>query len=188
MAAPAVSVLMGVHDGAAWISRAIASVLTQTLADLELIVVVDGSADATPTLLAGVRDPRLVVERQARAGLAVTLNIVGFTLTGQKVKSELTTLAGSTGGNYFGAASADQLSQAVRLAALPRMPFEILDSSGRVLASGQTGEPARELTAGQYLVRIKVPGQPLEQKVTIVAGQMKTLSFAYEGDKLVLRP
>ena len=74
MAAPAVSVLMGVHDGAAWISRAIASVLTQTLADLELIVVDDGSADATPTLLAGVRDPRLVVERQARAGLAVALN------------------------------------------------------------------------------------------------------------------
>jgi len=74
VAAPAVSVLMGVRDGAAWISRAIASVLAQTLADLELVVVDDGSTDATPTLLSAVRDPRLVVERQARAGLAVALN------------------------------------------------------------------------------------------------------------------
>lgn len=74
MAAPAVSVLMGVRDGAAWIPRAIASVLAQTLTDLELVVVDDGSTDATAALLAGVRDPRLVVERQARAGLTVALN------------------------------------------------------------------------------------------------------------------
>lgn len=74
MAAPAVSVLMGVRDGAAWISRAIGSLLAQTLDDLELIVVDDGSTDATAGLLSGVRDPRLVVERQARAGLAAALN------------------------------------------------------------------------------------------------------------------
>ena len=74
MAAPAVSVLMGVRDGAAWISRAIASVLTQTLTDLELIVVDDGSTDTTGALLSGVRDPRLVVERQSPAGLTVALN------------------------------------------------------------------------------------------------------------------
>lgn len=74
MSAPAVSVLMGVRDGAAWISRAIASVLAQTLTDLELVVVDDGSTDATAALLTDVRDPRLVVERQARAGLAVALN------------------------------------------------------------------------------------------------------------------
>ena len=74
MAAPAVSVLMGVRDGAAWISRAIASVLAQTLTDLELVVVDDGSTDATAALLSGVRDPRLVIERQAPAGLTVALN------------------------------------------------------------------------------------------------------------------
>jgi glycosyltransferase involved in cell wall biosynthesis len=74
VAAPAVSVLMGVRDGAAWISRAITSVLGQTLTDLELVVVDDGSTDATAALLSGVRDPRLVVERQVRAGLTVALN------------------------------------------------------------------------------------------------------------------
>ncbi len=74
MAAPAVSVLMGVHNGAPWVARAVESVLGQTLPDLELIVVDDGSTDATPALLAAVRDPRLLVERQARAGLTLALN------------------------------------------------------------------------------------------------------------------
>ncbi len=74
MAAPAVSVLMGVRDGAAWLSRAIASVLGQTLTDLELVVVDDGSTDGTAALLSAVRDPRLVAERQDRAGLTVALN------------------------------------------------------------------------------------------------------------------
>ena len=62
MSLPAVSVLMGVRDGAPWVAEAIESILGQTLADLELIVVDDGSTDDTPTLLAGMRDPRLVVE------------------------------------------------------------------------------------------------------------------------------
>ena len=67
------------------------------------------------------------------------------------------------------------------------MPYELLDSSGKLLASGQTGEPSRELAPGDYLVRIKAPGQPIEQKVTIVPDQLVTLTFAYEGDKLVMR-
>jgi len=74
VAAPVVSVLMGVHNGAPWVTRAVESVLDQTLPDLELIVVDDGSTDATPALLGAVGDPRLRVERQARAGLTGALN------------------------------------------------------------------------------------------------------------------
>jgi glycosyltransferase involved in cell wall biosynthesis len=71
---PAVSVLMSVHDGAPLVAEAVASVLGQTDGDLELIVVDDGSTDATPTLLAAVADPRLRVHRQARTGLTRALN------------------------------------------------------------------------------------------------------------------
>jgi len=71
---PRVSVLMAVRDGAPWVKDAVASVLTQTLTDLELIVVDDGSADATPHILAGVRDPRIRVERRSRGGLTPALN------------------------------------------------------------------------------------------------------------------
>jgi len=71
---PAVSVLMSVHDGAPLVLAAVASVLAQTAGDLELIVVDDGSTDATPDLLAAVRDPRLRVLRQERTGLTRALN------------------------------------------------------------------------------------------------------------------
>jgi glycosyltransferase involved in cell wall biosynthesis len=71
---PAVSVLMSVHDGAPLVAAAVASVLAQTAGDLELIVVDDGSTDATPDLLAAVRDPRLRVLRQERTGLTRALN------------------------------------------------------------------------------------------------------------------
>ena len=73
MSALVVSVLMGVRDGAPWVAGAIESILGQTLADLELIVVDDGSTDSTPLILAGLRDPRVVVERQAAAGLTRAL-------------------------------------------------------------------------------------------------------------------
>jgi glycosyltransferase involved in cell wall biosynthesis len=71
---PAVSVLMAVHDGAPWVGHAVASVLAQTAGDLELIVIDDGSTDTTPDVLAAVRDGRLRVERQPRAGLTRSLN------------------------------------------------------------------------------------------------------------------
>src|SRR5262245_17519250 len=72
--APAVSVLMAVFDGAAWIGAAVESALGQTLGDLEVIVVDNGSTDATADVLASFRDPRLRIERRARAGLTRSLN------------------------------------------------------------------------------------------------------------------
>jgi len=71
---PAVSVLMSVHNGAPLVGEAVASVLGQSDGDLELIVVDDGSTDATPGLLAAVVDPRLRVHRQAHTGLTRALN------------------------------------------------------------------------------------------------------------------
>jgi glycosyltransferase involved in cell wall biosynthesis len=74
MTLPAVSVLMSVRDGAPWVGDAVRSVLEQSEADLELIVIDDGSVDATPALLGAVRDPRLRVERRPPAGLTLALN------------------------------------------------------------------------------------------------------------------
>lgn len=71
---PAVSVVMAVRDGAAWVAEAVGSVLAQTDGDHELIVVDDGSTDATAVLLAGLTDPRLRVVRQEAAGLTRALN------------------------------------------------------------------------------------------------------------------
>lgn len=59
-AEPTVSVVMAVRDGERYVADAVASVLGQTLTDLELIVVDDGSTDATPRIVDGIRDPRIV--------------------------------------------------------------------------------------------------------------------------------
>src|SRR5262249_15246071 len=74
MSDPAVSVLMAVRNGSPWVREAAESVLTQTASDLELIVIDDGSTDATPDVLAAIGDSRVRVERQAPRGLTASLN------------------------------------------------------------------------------------------------------------------
>jgi len=73
-AAPRVTVIMPTHDRAAYLGEAIHSVLTQRFTDLELIVVDDGSTDATPALLAALPDPRLRVLRQPHRGISAAMN------------------------------------------------------------------------------------------------------------------
>ena len=76
VSAPAVSVVMPVYNGERFLREAVESILLQTLSDLELIVVDDGSEDSGPQILAGYarRDPRVVVHRQTNLGRATALN------------------------------------------------------------------------------------------------------------------
>lgn len=67
------SVVMAVYNGAAALPATLASILTQTEPDFELLIVDDGSTDATPAILAAVRDPRLRVLTQPNAGLTRAL-------------------------------------------------------------------------------------------------------------------
>jgi von Willebrand factor type A domain-containing protein len=122
-----------------------------------------------------------------KSGVKIALNIVGFTLTGKAVESELAGLAGSTGGRYYSAQDGAQLSRAVKLAALSRLPYDVLDASGKLLASGQTSELSRELTPGEYRVRVDALGQRLEEPLIIVPDQTTTLTLGVEGDRFVLR-
>ncbi|HEU0304869.1 MAG TPA: glycosyltransferase [Gaiellaceae bacterium] len=73
---PLVSVVMPVRDGERFLREAVESVLGQTLSDLELVVVDDGSTDATPDILAGYAraDERVVVSRTAGVGQADARN------------------------------------------------------------------------------------------------------------------
>lgn len=67
---------MPVRDGERFLVEAVESVLGQTLSDLELIVVDDGSTDGTAGLLDELvrRDARVRVQSQAAGGLTVALN------------------------------------------------------------------------------------------------------------------
>lgn len=70
---PLVSVVMPVYNGAAFLAEAIESVLGQTHASVELIVVDDGSTDASPQII-GRHGERLVAIRQNNAGVAAARN------------------------------------------------------------------------------------------------------------------
>ena len=73
--APLVTVLLAVHDGAAYLRTALASVLGQTFSELELVVVDDASTDGTHEILAAIDDPRLrVLRSDVQLGLAGSLN------------------------------------------------------------------------------------------------------------------
>lgn len=67
------SVVMAVFNGAASLPSTLESILTQTERDFELIVIDDGSTDATPSILAATNDPRLRVITQTNVGLTRAL-------------------------------------------------------------------------------------------------------------------
>ena len=74
-AAPPISVLLPVRDGAAYLPEAIVSLRAQTEGDFEVLAVDDGSTDATAELLANWarEDGRVRVIRQAPAGIVPAL-------------------------------------------------------------------------------------------------------------------
>ncbi len=69
-----ISVILPVYNGKKTIRETAESVLDQTLVDFELIVINDGSTDATLEILAEIEDPRLQVYSYPNAGLATSRN------------------------------------------------------------------------------------------------------------------
>jgi GT2 family glycosyltransferase len=74
MADPTVSVVIPSYNHAAYIRQAVDSVLSQSLADLELIVIDDGSQDQSLEILAGFTDRRLRLFQQANQGAHAAIN------------------------------------------------------------------------------------------------------------------
>ncbi|WP_161992201.1 glycosyltransferase [Pseudonocardia sp. EV170527-09] len=60
---PSVSVCIPVHNGEAYLAETIRSVLEQTWQDFELVVLENGSTDASWEIATSFRDPRIRVER-----------------------------------------------------------------------------------------------------------------------------
>jgi glycosyltransferase involved in cell wall biosynthesis len=72
--APRVSVLVGTWNKAATLRRAIDSILAQTVRELELIVVDDGSTDETTDVVLAVPDRRVRYVRLPHVGISRSLN------------------------------------------------------------------------------------------------------------------
>lgn len=75
---PVVSVIMPVYNGARWLAAAVESVLAQTLSNIELLIVDDGSTDDTARIAGqfAARDPRVRLLRHAsNRGQAAARNL-----------------------------------------------------------------------------------------------------------------
>lgn len=72
--APRVTVIIPTFNRARYLGQAIESVLRQSVEDLELLIVDDGSTDDTRALLDAVTDPRLRVLRQEHRGISAAMN------------------------------------------------------------------------------------------------------------------
>lgn len=71
---PLISIVIPVWNGEKFLRPAVESILGQTFADFELIVVDDGSDDGTAEILGSYRDKRLQIHRLAHEGIVKALN------------------------------------------------------------------------------------------------------------------
>ncbi|MGF1603307.1 MAG: glycosyltransferase family 2 protein [Thermosynechococcaceae cyanobacterium] len=97
---PSVSVIMTVYNGEKYLREAINSIIEQTLTDIELIIVDDGSTDSTPHILKEFcSDSRINVIIRRRAGRIPSLNYAWRLARG----------------NYIANLDSDDLSEPTRL-------------------------------------------------------------------------
>jgi glycosyltransferase involved in cell wall biosynthesis len=74
MESPRISVLIGAWNNAATLPRAMRSILDQTLGELELLVLDDGSEDDTQAVVEAIADERVRYLKLPHRGIAATLN------------------------------------------------------------------------------------------------------------------
>jgi len=133
-------------------------------------------------------DPETVPQTFKDAGVDAALYLVGFTLESQAFQKQLTAVAERTGGKYFAAADGPALARALALAAGPRFSYEVIDQSGKRIATGETGRIATELVPGEYRLVVKAPGQELTKNVSIANDQVTSVRVVLKGDRFALEP
>jgi GT2 family glycosyltransferase len=76
MANPAISVAMSVYDGERFLALAVESILAQTFADFELLILNDGSKDGSKAIIDSyaAKDPRIRAIHRENRGLVASLN------------------------------------------------------------------------------------------------------------------
>jgi len=130
---PKVAVLMSVFNDQGYLADAVESILGQTYADFEFLIIDDGSAEPVEGLLKSYGDPRIAIHRQQNMGLTRSLN------RGLRLCS----------GRYVARMDADDVSVPTRLEAqvkeldsdpnldLVGSSFDVVDASGDLLERKQ---------------------------------------------------
>jgi exopolysaccharide biosynthesis WecB/TagA/CpsF family protein len=157
-----------VFNGMPYLRESLESILRQTYADFELLVINDGSQDDSLEYLRSVRDPRLRVMSQQNQGLTATLNrMLSETRTPWLVRQD-----------------ADDVSYPQRLARIAHcagrhpeagMFYSLADyypssSVGQFRSSKGTPDELREIVRSGYLLSICHPSVTLNVEKTRALG------------------
>jgi Mg-chelatase subunit ChlD len=127
-------------------------------------------------------DPKAAVAALKAQGLKVRVNVVGFALTDKLAQQQLAEAAALTGGNYVNAKDDAALKDAIDAAM--RVPFEIRDSSGAVVASGQVGQDALQVPEGQYTVVVQAAPLLTIPNVRVIADRESKVELKKEGREI----
>jgi hypothetical protein len=132
-------------------------------------------------------DPAAAARQLHDSGIDITLNIVGFTLTGKEVERQLGAFAESTGGRYYGAQNGEALTRALMMAAAEKFPYTVFDANGRHVAAGEAGQNASQLPAGVYRVVVRAGDEQLvADHVTVMQGNDIVLKVVLKGDRFAI--
>jgi len=195
---PRVSVVIPAYRRGDVVGRAVDSALAQTVDDIEVVVVDDGSEDGTETVVTGYDDPRVrYLAHERNRGVSAARNTGVEAATGEyvafldsddewlprKLQRQLAVL-GDRGEGWVGAycdvATAD-------LSLLGRLGAAL---SERVVRSGGLAEGGRELAEALVTMRVFMsPGSTLlvEREAVRAAGGFDEGLSIYEDWDLVLR-
>jgi Mg-chelatase subunit ChlD len=128
-------------------------------------------------------DPKAAVAALKAKGLNVRINVVGFALTDKVAQQQLADAAALTGGTYVTASDDSALKDALDRAM--RVPFEVLDSSGATVATGQVGDPFVQVPEGTYAVVVRTAERAVTiANVHVIAERESRVELKKEGREI----
>ena len=148
--------------------------------DKTVVLVTDGREEAGG-------DPVQVVQELIASGFKFRLNVVGFALADRESKQQMQTIAEMTGGNFYDAASAAGLRDAMERSVIEdtlALPFTLQDAAGATVVSGTTGKKLGAVPEGIFTLRIETGAKPLVVPgVRITAKAGTRVQLAKEGEE-----
>jgi len=133
-----------------------------------VVLITDGAATCGGDVLESIA-------ALGEAGIAVKLDIVGFALEDEALKSEMAGWAVAGGGAYYDATDAAELARSVAVAV--SAPFRVYGSDAEPLAAGTVGGEAVELDPGSYRVEVLTEPPVLFDGVELGNGASVTLEL-----------
>jgi len=118
--------------------------------------------------------PLTAIDNLKKKGFNVRINIVGFAIEDQKLKSTFRLWSRAGNGDYFDARDAKGMTQALKQALDPR--FELVDGKGVPVTEGKVGGEPVFVMPGTYDVRLK-SGAIAGKSVTIRANETTAVAF-----------